>query len=263
MIEQRKITEIATWDHLHAEGVESPRSDIYKSAELAFRYCERWVQSHSPGKVFLDLCCGNGRATIISAKASARLAIGIDISRVSIKQAINSAAHLSNARFIEGDCEHIALPDSSIDAAICDSSIQCLDFERALEELHRILVPGGACLIISSLAYNPFIAAYRKMTPEMRTRWSTKNTLSLKSLRIARRTFDVRNVRYWHLASLLSIPLVNTRMFLPVLKAANAADSVLTRIWPINLLSWMMSFELVKGSSHRFGARRSTLPSPR
>jgi len=249
MIEQRKITEIAAWDHLSAEGVETPRSDIYKSAELAFRYTENWVRSHSPDKVFLDLCCGNGRDTILSAKAGARSAIGIDISHVAIEQARNSAAHLSNARFIEGDCENTTLADSSIDAAICDSSIQHLDFERALKELHRVLVPGGTCLIISSLAYNPFIVAYRKMTPGMRTAWSNKNMLSRKSLHIARKTFDVRNVRYWHLASLLSIPLVKTRMFRPVLKAANAADSVLTRVWPVNLLSWMMSFELVKGSS--------------
>lgn len=53
-------------------------------------------------------------------------------------------------------------------------------------------------------------------------------------------------MRYFHLLSLLTLPLHNTPMFRPALQLANATDRALLRIPPLSLLAWVFSFELVK-----------------
>src|SRR5262249_29271350 len=236
-VEDRKQIEASTWDSLHTRS-SSPRSAIYRAAKISRLYTESWIQSNAPGKTFLDLCCGNGAFTNLAAQCGAKESIGIDISHASVE--IARSTKVAGSRFIEGDCENTGLPNSSVGVALCASSIQHLALEPFLLELRRILVPGGRCLIVSSLAYNPAIALYRKLTPQMRTEWSQNNLLTGKKIGMAGKFLIVENVRYWHITSLAAIP------FPWLLSITNRVDALLTRLWPINRLSWMISFELIK-----------------
>jgi len=80
----------------------------------------------------------------------------------------------------------------------------------------------------------------------MRTAWEKDHILSLKDLEFARRFFIVRNVRFWHLFSILAVPLRNSALFERILKILNALDSIVLRVSPFSLLAWIFTFELVK-----------------
>jgi ubiquinone/menaquinone biosynthesis C-methylase UbiE len=220
----------------------------YSTVMLSKNYVDSWIEMHAPGKVFLDYACGNGECARIAARSGAEVAIGLDISRVSIENCRQAARlkGLANAVFIQGDCESTGLPANSIDVVLCSGMLHHLDLSYGFCELRRIMKPGGVALAIEALDYNPLIKLYRRLTPHLRTEWEKAHILSLKDIDFARRFFEVRNVRYWHFLSILTTPLRRTPIFASALKLANGLDSILLRLFPIRLLAWMFSFELVK-----------------
>ncbi|MFH1263143.1 MAG: class I SAM-dependent methyltransferase [Pseudomonadota bacterium] len=217
----------------------------YLVTDLSRKYWQRWIEENvCTGGVFLDYACGNGGVARIAAHSGATLSIGIDISSVSIQNArkLSAAEGLTDKTFfIQADCENTKLPDASVDRIICSGMLHHLDLSYAFPELRRILKPGGKILALEALDYNPLIKLYRKMTPEMRTEWEKAHILSLSDVRFARRFFDVRNVRYWHISSIVA-PKISLKL-LPIL---NSLDWVLTRVPGCQLLAWIFSFELVK-----------------
>jgi ubiquinone/menaquinone biosynthesis C-methylase UbiE len=222
----------------------------YSTTQRSMSYRMEWLQKHIPGKVFIDYACGNGDNAIAVAKMGAALAIGIDISDISIRNATEAAAAegLSDrCIFFTGDCENTGLPDASIDVILCSFMLHHLDLRYAYPEMARILKPGGAVFAQEALAYNPAIQAYRRLTPEMRTEWEKEHILTLKDVRMAKRWFNVGAIRYWHMTSPLGaffrrIP----PLFRVLMSLLNVVDDVLTRIPGVQLMAWQFSFELIK-----------------
>ena len=236
---------IVEWEENH------PNKRFYETAEDSFEYSRRWIRENSPGKVVLDFACGNGANAMQAAQCGATLAIGIDISPVSVENCTRMAALKGldqQTYFFTADCEDTGLPTESVDRIICMGCLHHLDLSYAFPELRRILRPGGKIHVMEALAYNPLIQLYRRMTPNIRTEWEKHHILSLQEVEFARRFFDVRNIRYFHLLSLLTLPLYNTTMFRPALRLANEIDRVLLRVPPLSLMAWAFSFELVKKS---------------
>jgi ubiquinone/menaquinone biosynthesis C-methylase UbiE len=259
-LNQRKLAELSFHDKVRAspESSDLPRDSYeelhsnfkyYDTIELVRAYMDEWVRTRARGAVFLDYACGNGTFALAAARTGASLAIGLDISRTSIENCRCAAAAeglTANTFFIQGDCEDTRLPANSVDAVICSGMLHHLDLSYALPELRRILKPGGAILAIEALDYNPAIKLYRMLTPNLRTDWEKAHILSLKDVRFARRFFDIRSTRYWHLCSIGTVLLRNTPLFRPALRMANAIDSVLLKVFPVSLMAWMFSFEMVK-----------------
>ena len=106
--------------------------------------------------------------------------------------------------------------------------------------------PGGRCLAVEALNYNPLIKLYRWLTPAMRTEWETSHILSMKDVRFARWFFAVQNVHCWHLCSIGAGILARTPLFDPALKVANWIDALLLGVYPLKLLGWIITFEMVK-----------------
>lgn len=251
-LSQRKRAELEFHDNVRDVALASAghqNDKYYATIALSRTYREEWIRSHAPGRIFLDYACGNGEDTIAAAQAGAELAIGLDISRVSIENCRRHAAArgISNTTcFIQGDCENTGLPDDSVDLIMCNGMLHHLDLSFAFPELRRILKPGGRIFAFEALDYNPFIKLYRNMTPSMRTKWEAAHILSHKEIRFASYFFDVRDVRYWHLASILATPLRKTSLFGCALRAGNAIDRVLLRIPGVRQMSWIFTFQLVK-----------------
>jgi SAM-dependent methyltransferase len=246
----RKIAELSFHDA--QRGRESHELDAnkkyYATTKLVHHYMDWWIQQNSQGKIFLDYACGNGTATIMAAHAGAELSIGLDISRVSVENGRRVAKQqgLNNALFVQGDCENTDLPPNSVDRVFCSGMLHHLDLSYALPELRRILKPGGKCLAAEALVYNPIIKLYRFLTPNLRTDWEKHHILSLRDVTFIRRFFDVKNVHYWHFASVATVPFRNSRVFPVVLRLADAIDSVILSVYPISLMAWMFTFEMVK-----------------
>jgi SAM-dependent methyltransferase len=215
----------------------------YRATSLSSDYFQSWVEQNSPGKVVLDYCCGDGARAITAAKAGARLAIGIDISRTSVDNARRDAAAAGvaeNTYFVQADAENTRLPDNSIDVVLACGVLHHLDLSFVFPELRRILAPGGKVFAFEALDYNPAIKLYRKLTPAMRTDWEKSHILSLADVQFARRFFELGDMRFFHITSILgphapaALPLLNT------------IDTLLTKIPGLRLMAWMFTFELIK-----------------
>jgi SAM-dependent methyltransferase len=253
-LEKRKREEAEFHDSLrtaYPNGVfhPSPSSRYYQAADNEEPFVHAWIRRWAPAAVLLDFACGCGGLTIAAARAGAALGVGIDISEVSVRNAIAASATAgvaSRACFLQRDCENTDLPPASFDAIICVGVLHHLDVRRAYPELHRLLAPGGRILCVEALAYNPFIRMYRRRTPHLRTAWEKEHILSLRELTLAREWFQVEQVRFFHLTAPLATFLPAGIMRRTGITIGHAIDHIVTRIPLLRLWSWQFSFELVK-----------------
>jgi ubiquinone/menaquinone biosynthesis C-methylase UbiE len=214
---------------------------FYTTVRKSSEYQEAWIAQHARGKVALDYACGNGGNAIKAAKAGAHLAIGLDISHVSITNAQKDAESngLEKTFIFQADAENTHLPDNCIDVVICSGMLHHLDLSYAFPELRRILAPNGIILAIEALNYNPFIKLYRALTPAMRTEWEKAHILSLKDIEFARRFFDIGEIKYWHVVSYAGA------YFPKLLPLLNAIDSLLVKMPLVQRMAWIFTFELI------------------
>ena len=88
----------------------------------------------------LDVCTGTG---ILAAGAAARgaRAVGLDFSPAVVALA---RQRVPKAAFLEGDAQALPFADGSFDAVVCGYGIiHCPDPRKALDEIVRVLRPGG------------------------------------------------------------------------------------------------------------------------
>ena len=110
----------------------------------------------------LDIGCGDGRG-IAACRAVGHTgpAIGVDWS-VRAVEAIRDTCPWS--RVYHGDCRHLPLADSSVDAAMLVAVLTCFvdsaDIEAVIGEALRVIRPGGILCIVDFL-----------LTPNLRCLW--------------------------------------------------------------------------------------------
>ena len=101
------------------------------------------------GQVVLDLACGTGRYGIIAHERGAQQVIAID----------NSPAMLAGNSLllrVQATSEIIPLASNSVDVVLCGLALGHLPgLQPSLDEIARILKPGGAALVSD---VHPFIA---------------------------------------------------------------------------------------------------------
>ena len=226
---------------------------FYSITKSSSEYVEAWLDSWASGGVFLDYACGNGSRAIQASKRGAVIAIGLDISDVSIRNAKRAAQaeEVSDRCYlIQGDCENTELPDSSIDTILCSGMLHHLDLEKAYRELFRILKPGGRVLGVEALGHNPLIQLYREKTPHLRTEWEKDHILKKKNIVKAKESlFELGEVRSWHFLVLAAVPLRKSFVARPCFGILNALDRILLRLPGIRLWAWQVTFELIKPAS--------------
>jgi demethylmenaquinone methyltransferase / 2-methoxy-6-polyprenyl-1,4-benzoquinol methylase len=102
----------------------------------------------------LDLASGTGDQLIACMEngADIRSAIGIDLASVMLEKAhakVESKSYKDKVKFQHADATHIPFSDNSFDAATFSFGIRNVsDPMLALKEIHRVLKPGGRCLIL-------------------------------------------------------------------------------------------------------------------
>ena len=116
--------------------------------EAAHRARYRWARRLAAGRDVLDAGCGVGYGTALLQSAGARSALGVDVSAHAIETARANAP--AGARFEVGDIERLDVPDGSFDLITCFEVIEYVAHpELALDELRRVLRPGGVLLFSS------------------------------------------------------------------------------------------------------------------
>jgi 2-polyprenyl-3-methyl-5-hydroxy-6-metoxy-1,4-benzoquinol methylase len=119
------------------------------------------------GKQVLDAGCGVGWGTLLLLESGAAGAAGIDIDLEAVEEA---RKRVPGADIRQGDLAELPWPDESFELVVCFEAVEHVhQQERVLDELVRVLSPGGILMVSSPNprvypAGNPFHV--HELTPE-------------------------------------------------------------------------------------------------
>jgi tocopherol O-methyltransferase len=126
-----------------------------ESAEEAAANLTRLVANQAgmkPGDRVCDLGCGYGAAAILWQREFGAAVTGITISEKQFLHGRSAAAGNSNIQLLCGDALESGLPSQTFDVVTAiESSEHMPDKARFFAEAHRLLRPGGRCVVAAWL----------------------------------------------------------------------------------------------------------------
>ena len=134
-------------------GVTGPRTS--EERRMALNMLEL-----SPNDRVLDVACGPGNFTRGFARATGEgLVVGIDASKTMLAVAARKTES-ANLAYVRGDACALPFRDGSFDAICCFAALYLIQEPmRALEEIARVLAPGGRVALLSSCNRGPLPAS--------------------------------------------------------------------------------------------------------
>jgi ubiquinone/menaquinone biosynthesis C-methylase UbiE len=166
----RHASESAFHDRKYAHGEGYPRHYAVQPTYPVYVRMRDMMGALSERRV-IEYGCGEGWITCDLAAAGARLS-AFDISAAAVER---TRTRLAEEGLAQGNdvsqmgAERIAYPDATFDVAVGFAILHHLELTSALEELFRVLKPGGSAYFAEPLGTNPLINAYRRLTPGYRT----------------------------------------------------------------------------------------------
>jgi len=126
----------------------------------------RRAASGARGGPILDLPVGTGYFTVSMAGRHDGVVIGVDIAEGMVREAAEHArAEAPNLVSVQADAHHLPFADASFRAIVCTNGLQVMPgLHRSLDELERVLAPGGRLYVSVLLA--PIGAPFRRETRE-------------------------------------------------------------------------------------------------
>jgi ubiquinone/menaquinone biosynthesis C-methylase UbiE len=118
--------------------------------QIAYEHLHRYAIAtrFARDKRVLDIASGEGYGAALLARG-ARSVLGVDADPAAVEHG-RRAYYASNLRFVQGSCGDVPAADGSFDVAVSFETIEHVaEHDRMLDEMRRVLVPGGV-LILSS-----------------------------------------------------------------------------------------------------------------
>ena len=107
---------------------------------------------HDPNARVLDLCCGTGDLAFAfrrEAPQGAEITGSDFVAEMLVRARAKAAAARADVKFVEADALNLPFADGSFDLVSCAFGIRNLaNYERGLQEIRRVLKPGGAAGIL-------------------------------------------------------------------------------------------------------------------
>jgi SAM-dependent methyltransferase len=214
-----------------------------------------------PGSNVLEIGCSEGKFALhFFAERGARIA-GIDIAGRPVEKARAEAERrglTALAAFEIGDAHQLRWESGSFDLVYATGVLHHLDVRTAMDEVHRVVKPGGTAMFFEPLAGNPLINAYRALTPSRRT--PDERPLGRDDLDAITAGWARSEVRFFHLTSLLAVPLRGKPLFAKTVTGLHALDRQLFRMPALRRLAWYAMITLSR-SATRDEASAPALPS--
>jgi len=121
------------------------------------------------GKRLLDLGCGAGETSVYFALQGARVC-AVDVSPEMAATASRLARrHGAELEARVAVAENLPYPDASFDLVFGNGVLHHVELIPALEEVRRVLAPGGKAAFVEPLKHNPVIGIYRRLAAGNRT----------------------------------------------------------------------------------------------
>lgn len=135
----------------------SPRYDLLNhvlSLGIDIYWRKKAIRLLQPAKprLILDIATGTGDFAIEAATLKPEKIVGMDISEGMLQVGREKIKRLGMEKLIElrqGDSERLPLPDNYFDAVIVSFGVRNFEnLEKGLSDMHRVLKPGGTCVIL-------------------------------------------------------------------------------------------------------------------
>lgn len=122
----------------------------HKSLDRFISLARRVADEVPRGSSVLEVAPGPGYFAVELAKLGGYKITGLDISRTFVELARSHAARAGvEVDFRQGNASHMPFEDSTFDFLVCSAAFKNFtDPLQALEEMYRVLRPGGRALII-------------------------------------------------------------------------------------------------------------------
>jgi len=113
-----------------------------------------------PGSIVLDVGCGGGQTLFALADRQPSLVLGMDrdAEHLEIAQSLALNFPLRNGSFAfqQADGNFLPVKDGSVDVLICRGVLHYLNIRQALQEMRRVLKPGG-CIFIHAVGLRGYM----------------------------------------------------------------------------------------------------------
>ena len=185
----------------------------------------------------LDYGCGTGSSLKKVIEFEPKKIVGIDISDVSIDKArSNIGSHKDNLELIVDNCEKTKFGENEFDLVYGTGILHHLQINQCLNEISRVLKPGGRLLFIEPLGTNPFINFYRYLTPGSRSK--DEHPLLKEDFDNINRKFSKMEIKYYGFFTLVFFPFYKNPKDSKFFKILKGLDQYFFKFRIFRKLAW-------------------------
>lgn len=136
------------------------------------------------GKIVLDLGCGSGENTVpLLARGAHVIALDISQELVALARRRVELSPYTCPPLLVASAYDVPLPDNSIDLILCASVVHHLNIPRAMQEMRRLLMPGGAAIMKEPVRFSKLAGAMRMLFPAQQDVSADEHPLTQEELR--------------------------------------------------------------------------------
>ena len=206
---------------------------IFNSNEDFFKFLEL----NTINSEVLDFGCGIGSSLEKVIKFNPKKITGIDISEVSIRKAKDKVKETeSEIELLVDNCEQTKFNSNNFDIVYGTGILHHLNMSMCLDEIKRVLKPGGKLIFIEPLGTNPLINLYRKLTPKSRS--EDEHPLVKLDFDLIEKKFINTKLKYYGFLTLIFFPFYKTPKNSNIFKFLKIIDQFLFKLNIFKKFAW-------------------------
>ena len=210
---------------------------FYKALSNAWSEFYNYLDLHAKNREVLDYGCGIGPHIERVIQFNPKRITGIDISEVSISKAKEKFKDFnSKVELLVDNCEETKFDDNKFDLVYGLGILHHLQTSKCINEISRILKPGGMFLFIEPLGTNPLINLYRILTPNSRSK--DEHPLVSKDFEIIKSKFNIIKLKYYGFLTLIFLPFYSLSSNSKIFNFLVKFDQFLFRIKLFRFFAW-------------------------
>ena len=210
---------------------------FYKSLYNINKDFFSFIEKKANQSKILDFGCGSGFFIEKLVKFKPKKIVGIDISEVSIEKAKERLKNTRiNVDFYVDNCEKTKFEDNSFDIVYGTGILHHLEFNKCLDEIHRILKSNGSLVFVEPLGTNPIINLYRKLTPSARSK--DEHPLIYQDFEFINSKFTNTNIKYYGFLTLIFSPFYKSPSRSNFFRILTNLDQLLFKVKIFRKFAW-------------------------